>query len=161
MSNPAVDELVKILTNEQATLDQLRSVLDKESEALLQNDINAIEGSAQHKKTLLAQFQKQVQVRLDYLSAHGFETSEQGFESLIKSITPNQDAPIYQQWHQLKSEFNALIKQNEENGIVIHHSRNRTRALLNILHGHKNQPNLYNESGTDKGSRQRHSLGEA
>lgn len=161
MSNPAVDDLVNILTNEQATLDQLRSVLDKESEALLQNDINAVEGSAQEKKSLLARFQNQVQVRLDYLSAHGFESTETGFDSLLSSISNLSDSPLHSQWQQLKNDFHALIKQNEKNGIVIHHSRNRTRALLNILHGHKNQPNLYNESGNDKGSRQRHSLGEA
>ena len=161
MSNPAVDELVTILTNEQTTLDQLRSVLNKESEALLQNDINAVEGSVQHKKSLLARFQKQVQVRLDYLSAHGFESSEQGFESFISSICPDPASPLISQWKQLQSDFHDVIKQNEENGIVIHHSQNRTRALLNILHGNKNQPNLYNESGSDKGNRQRHSLGEA
>jgi flagellar biosynthesis/type III secretory pathway chaperone len=161
MSNPTVDELITLLVNEQTTLDQLRMVLNKESDALLQNDINAVEGSAQHKKSLLARFKKQVQSRLDYLSAHGFESSEQGFDTLINTLSPDQTSPLHSQWLQLKSEFQAVIKQNEENGIVIHHSRNRTRALLNILHGNKNQPNLYNESGSDKGKRQRHSLGEA
>jgi flagellar biosynthesis/type III secretory pathway chaperone len=165
MSNPAADKLVETLTKELATLDQLRQVLNTESDALLKNDINAVEGSAHHKKSLLARFQKQVQTRLDYLSAHGFESSEQGFESYIASIAPDQDSSEYielnTRFKQLKSEFSAVIKINEKNGIVIHHSRNRTRALLNILHGHKNQPNLYNESGSDKGNRQRHSLGEA
>jgi flagellar biosynthesis/type III secretory pathway chaperone len=102
---------------------------------------------------------------LGYLSAHGFESSEQGFESYIASIAPDQDSLYYielnKRFQQLKLEFATVIKQNEKNGIVIHHSRNRTRALLNILHGHKNQPNLYNQSGSDKGNRQRHSLGEA
>ncbi|MFT6154974.1 MAG: flagella synthesis protein FlgN [Crocinitomicaceae bacterium] len=165
MSNPAADEMVELLTRELATLDQLKQVLDNESDALLKNDINAVEGSAHHKKSLLARFQKQVQARLGYLSAHGFESSEQGFESYIASIAPDQDSLYYielnKRFQQLKLEFATVIKQNEKNGIVIHHSRNRTRALLNILHGHKNQPNLYNQSGSDKGNRQRHSLGEA
>jgi flagellar biosynthesis/type III secretory pathway chaperone len=171
MSNPAVDELVVMLANEQATLDQLRQVLNAESEALLQNDINAVEGSAQHKKFLLARFQKAVQIRLDTLSAHGFESSEQGFESYAASLTPNQDRSekielnahlqLLGQWKTLKLAFSEVIKQNEQNGIVIHHSQNRTRALLNILHGHKNQPNLYNQSGSDKSKRQGHRLGEA
>jgi flagellar biosynthesis/type III secretory pathway chaperone len=157
MSNPAADEMVELLTRELATLDQLKQVLDNESDALLKNDINAVEGSAHHKKSLLARFQKQVQAR--------FESSEQGFESYIASIAPDQDSLYYielnKRFQQLKLEFATVIKQNEKNGIVIHHSRNRTRALLNILHGHKNQPNLYNQSGSDKGNRQRHSLGEA
>jgi flagellar biosynthesis/type III secretory pathway chaperone len=161
MSHATVDELATLLAKEQTTLDQLRAVLSKESDALLKNDINAVEGSAQHKKSLLARFKKQVQIRLDYLSAHGFESSEQGFESLINTLTPDPTSLLHTQWRELKTEFEAVIKQNEENGIVIHHSRNRTRALLNILHGNKNQPNLYNESGSDKGNRQRHTLGEA
>jgi flagellar biosynthesis/type III secretory pathway chaperone len=57
MSNPAADKLVEILTKELATLDQLRQVLNTESDALLKNDINAVEGSAHHKKSLLARFQ--------------------------------------------------------------------------------------------------------
>jgi flagellar biosynthesis/type III secretory pathway chaperone len=165
MSNPAADEMVEILTKELATLDQLGQVLNNESDALLKNDINAVEGSAHHKKSLLARFQKQVQARLGYLSAHGFESSEQGFESYIASTAPDHDSPQYiklnKQFQQLKLGFAEVIKLNDKNGIVIHHSRNRTRALLNILHGHKNQPNLYNENGSDKGNRQRHSLGEA
>jgi flagellar biosynthesis/type III secretory pathway chaperone len=58
MSNPAADEMVELLTRELATLDQLKQVLDNESDALLKNDINAVEGSAHHKKSLLARFQK-------------------------------------------------------------------------------------------------------
>ena len=161
MSQPTVDELVTILTNENTTLVQLKAVLNKESDALLKNDINAVEGSALEKKSLLARFEKQVQIRLDCLSAHGFESSEQGFNAYIHSLSIDLESPLLSLWHQLKDTFKTVIKQNEQNGIIIHHSRNRTRALLNILHDNKNQPNLYNESGTDKGSRQRHSLGEA
>lgn len=166
MSNASVDELLLILTNEQATLDKLRQILNKESEALLHNDINAVEDSAKQKKSLLVRFQKQVQIRLDYLSTHGYESTEQGFETLLNAtsdpiLLEQQACPLNNLWQQLKSEFHDVMKQNEINGIIIHHSRHRTRELLNILHGNKNQPNLYNESGSDKGTRQRHSLGEA
>lgn len=161
MSNPAVEELVTLLTNENTTLVQLRKVLDKESDALLHNDINAVEGSAVEKKSLLARFEKQVLKRLDYLSAQGFESSEQGFDAYLHSLSLSTDHELPSLWSQLKSDFHAVIKQNEQNGIVIHHSQNRTRELLNILHGNKNQPNLYNDKGTDKGNRHRRSLGEA
>mgnify|MGYP000609608419 CR=1 FL=1 len=161
MSNIVATALEVILSNEQSTIDRLKEILDKESHALVQNDIDSVEDNAKRKKSLLTQFQNQVQIRLDYLSAHDFEASEQGLDQLLVSLNSPKESPIHSQWLKIKTDFHSLIKQNEQNGIVIHHSRHRARALLNILHGGKNQPNLYNESGSAKGSRQHHRLGEA
>ena len=158
MTDTVVEELAKLLAEEQTTVEELLKVLDEESKALLRHDITAIEKLAQSKKQLLPQFQQQVQARLDYLSTHQLETSEHGFEQFITSLnTPS----LSDQWHTIKDGFRSVITQNEKNGIVINHSRHKNRSLMNILHGNKNRPNLYNKSGTSKDSSQRHRLGEA
>ena len=158
MTDTVVEELALLLAKEQTTVEDLQKVLDEESEALLRHDITAIEKLAQSKKQLLPKFQQQVQARLDYLSTHQLETTESGFEHFLTSLnTPS----LEDQWQTIKEGFRTIIIQNEKNGIVINHSRHKNRSLMNILHGNKNRPNLYNKSGASKESSQRHRLGEA
>ena len=161
MSATLASELIELLTLEQSTLDQLKQVLQQESDALVGHDIGAIEHSAQDKHTLLGKFQQQVQSRLQYLSSQQYTPSEQGLSDLISTLPDEHNHTLMQQWNDIKAEFKSLMAQNERNGIVIQHSRQRNRALLNILHGNKNEPNLYNQSGSTKKSDHRHRLGEA
>jgi flagellar biosynthesis/type III secretory pathway chaperone len=161
MSVPALSELSALFANEQSTLQQLRSVLEAESSTLLDRDMLAIEGTAQQKIKALNDYQKQVNARLSFLLEHEFEGSEQGLLTLVSSFPNDTQDQLIDQWHTLKQGFEDVIMQNERNGIVIFHSQLRNRNLLNILHGSKNEPNLYNGSGAAKGQSQRQSLGEA
>ncbi|MEH6347955.1 MAG: flagellar protein FlgN [Bermanella sp.] len=161
MSETLVVELAEILSQEQATVDQLKQVLQQESVALSHHDIKTIESSASHKKRLLNAFSKQVNVRLRFLSTQKQEASEQGMTQLLSILPEDHQAPLKEQWQVLKQDFQALLKENERNGLIIHHSQLRTRNLLNILHGNKNQPNLYNESGAAQGHLNSKTLGEA
>jgi len=161
MNECVVDDLATLIDQEHAIVTELLTVLEQESHALMHNDIRAIESTAQSKKQLLDRFQTQVQHRLDFLSTRQMEPSEQGFKDFLHTLVEQSNHPIHEQWGNLRQDFADLIKKNEENGIVIHHSQHRARSLLNILHGKENQPNLYNESGAAKGQGQRHRLGEA
>ncbi len=154
-------ELAQMLSEEQSTVDQLKQVLKQESVALTQHDIRAIESSASLKSKLLKAFSKQVQSRLRYLSTQKLEASETGLFDLLKTLDNELKTTIKQQWLTLKKDFNTLLQQNETNGAVIQHSQARNRSLLNILHGNKNQPNLYNESGSAQAPANSHILGEA
>ncbi len=155
------NELAQMLSEEQSTVDQLKQVLKQESVALTQHDIKAIETSASVKSKLLKSFSKQVQARLRYLSTQKLDASESGLFDLLNSLDTPQQASIKQQWLTLKKDFKSLLLQNETNGAVIQHSQARNRSLLNILHGNKNQPNLYNESGAAQTQANSHILGEA
>jgi flagellar biosynthesis/type III secretory pathway chaperone len=161
MSVPALSELNSVFEHEQSTLQQLQAVLEAESSALLDRDMLAIEGTAQHKLTALKAYQKQVNKRLSFLLDNKFEGSEQGLLALIASYPESDQTQLTQQWHTLKHGFEDVIAQNERNGIIIYHNQHRNRNLLNILHGSKNEPNLYNGTGAAQGQSQRQSLGEA
>lgn len=161
MNECVVNDLAVMIDQEHAIVTELLNVLEQESKALLHNDIHTIESTALSKKQLLGRFQSQVQHRLDFLSTRQWEPTEQGFKDFLQTLVEPTDHPIHEQWANLRQDFANLIKKNEENGIVIHHSQHRARSLLNILHGKENQPNLYNESGAAKGHGQRHRLGEA
>lgn len=161
MSVPALSELNTLFSNEQSTLKELQAILEAESSALLDRDMLAIEGTAQRKVVALNAYQKQVNARLSFLLEHEFEGSESGLLALISSYPSDTQIELSAQWQTLKQGFEDVIIQNERNGIVIYHSQLRNRNLLNILHGSKNEPNLYNGSGAAKGQRQRQSLGEA
>jgi|GEM_PF-1777384 len=160
-SHAVANELAQMLSVEQTTVDQLKQVLKQESDALTQHDIKAIESSASVKSKLLKAFSKQVQARLRYLSTQKLDASESGLFDLLNSLDTQLQASIKQQWLTLKKDFNSLLLQNETNGAVIQHSQARNRSLLNILHGNKNQPNLYNESGAAQTQANSHILGEA
>lgn len=161
MSADVTQELVRLFNDEQSTLDQLKQALEDESSALLKHDIKAIEHSAQQKHALLGQFQQQVQSRLQYLSSQQYSPSEQGLSDFINDLSGQETQTLSQQWDAIRQDFKALMTQNERNGVIIQHSRHRNRQLLNILHGNKNEPNLYNESGSTKQGHLGHRLGEA
>jgi len=161
MSDTLVVKLAEILSQEQSTVEQLKQVLQQESVALSHHDIKTIESSASHKKKLLNTFSKQVNARLRFLSTQKLEASEQGLTQLLSTLPVNHQEPLTLQWQKLKEDFQSLLRDNDRNGLIIHHSQLRNRNLLNILHGNKNQPNLYNESGTAQGSLNSSSIGEA
>ena len=161
MSDSLVDTLAEILSQEQSTVDQLKQVLQQESVALGHHDIKTIESSASHKKRLLNTFSKQVNARLRFLSTQKQEPSEQGLILLLATFPEDRQDALTAQWQTLKQDFKTLLRDNERNGLIIHHTQLRNRNLLNILHGNKNQPNLYNESGTAQGHLNSKTLGEA
>jgi flagellar biosynthesis/type III secretory pathway chaperone len=161
MSDTLVVKLAEILSQEQSTVDQLKQVLQQESVALSHHDIKTIESSASHKKRLLNTFSKQVNARLRFLSTQKHEASEQGLSLLLSTLPEDTQAPLTKQWKKLKEDFQTLLRENERNGLIIHHSQLRNRNLLNILHGNKNQPNLYNESGAAQGHLNSKTIGEA
>lgn len=161
MSDSVADTLTALLVNEQSTVDRLLTELDHESKALSAHDIKKIEHAAIKKKQLLDTFAHQVTARMQYISTQGFAASEAGFDTLLMSLPTSQYAPLMEQWQTLKLAFAGVQSLNERNGIVIHHSQQRTKALLNILHGNKNEPNLYNQTGSANQQKQRHTLGEA
>ncbi len=161
MAEEVASELALMLSQEQSTVDQLKQVLKQESVALAQRNIQDIESSASIKSKLLKTFSKQVQARLRYLSTQKLEASETGLLQLLDTLNIASKETIEQQWSKLKQDFQFLQKQNELNGLVIQNSQARNRSLLNILHGNKNQPNLYNESGAAQAQANSQSLGEA
>jgi flagellar biosynthesis/type III secretory pathway chaperone len=161
MSQTVATELAHLLTQEQTLVDQLNLTLKEEFEALAKHDIKSIESSASVKSKLLKAFSKQVQSRLRSLSTQKLEASETGMNALLQSLDLDVKPAIELQWQTLKKDFKSLLLQNETNGTVIQHSQVRTRSLLNILHGNKNQPNLYNESGSAQTPANSHILGEA
>ncbi|GAA6134894.1 hypothetical protein NBRC116188_16840 [Oceaniserpentilla sp. 4NH20-0058] len=161
MPVPKLCELNALFTREQSTLNTLQVVLEEESSALLNRDMLAIDGIAQKKVTALHAYQEQVNARLSFLLSHDFEGSEAGLCSLISQYDEQEQTELNEQWQLLKLGFEGVIAQNEQNGIVIYHSQLRNRNLLNILHGCKNEPNLYNGSGAAKGRIHSQSLGEA
>jgi flagellar biosynthesis/type III secretory pathway chaperone len=161
MSVPKLSELSHVFSHEQSALEQLQVILEAESSALLDRDILAIEGTAQRKVTALKAYQLQVNKRLSFLLEHDFEGSEQGLLALVASYPESEQPQLTEQWQHLKQGFENVIALNERNGIVIYHNQHRNRNLLNILHGSKNEPNLYNGNGAAQGNNQRQSLGEA
>jgi len=161
MSVPEISELSALFADEQSKLDALQTVLEDESAALLNQDILAIEGTASKKVSALKAYQEQVDLRVSFLKQHEYQGTEQGLLALLYCYTDDEQAKLIPLWLKLKQGFENIIALNERNGIVIYHSQQRNRNLLNILHGCQNEPNLYNGSGTAKGRSQRQSLGEA
>jgi len=161
MPVPDLSELTALFEREQSTLLSLQGVLEDESSALLNKDILAIEGTASQKVSALKAYQEQVNARLSFLKQHKYDGTEQGLLALIYEYPEHLQSELISQWLQLKQGFEKVIELNERNGIVIYHSQQRNRNLLNILHGSQNEPNLYNGSGTAKGQSQRQRLGEA
>ncbi len=155
MSQSMAQELTLILDNEMSALNQLKESLELEAQALSEHDIQAIEKSASLKHSRLSHFQSQVKSRLKYLSTQKQDTSENGLLTLLNTLENPQKDQLKQAWTQIKHDFQDLIKLNEQNGMVIHHSQKRTTAALNILHGNKNQPNLYNQRGATQKQKSR------
>ncbi|WP_396587241.1 flagella synthesis protein FlgN [Bermanella sp. R86510] len=154
-------KIEQLLNNECHVLDQLLSTLQQEAQALLDRDTKVMDESAQRKRSLLIAFQKQAKKRQAYLSSQGVNTDETGLLSLVEQVDTETRTHLKQLWSRTRELFSNVIRKNEENGIVIQHSQQRTRNLLKILHGDRNRPNLYNEKGSAGKGAQSHRLGEA
>ncbi len=161
MTEPLERELAAMLAKEQSALNTLMTTLEDEQLALKDRNLDSMRQTAQRKQQHLSEFNRLVQDRLSYLSTHDQDASESGFESLLGLMPRGANVALTTQWQQLKTDFEHALLLNEKNGQLIHNSQARNRTLLSILQGQRNQPNLYNQKGSSKGSSSQHKIGKA
>lgn len=159
MEISVVQQLSSMLTAEQNAVNKLSEVLSAERHALSQRDLNQLRETAQAKKLALESLHHTVQQRLHFLSSQSLDASEQGFQSIVASLPHQARIALNSQWQNLKTSFTALQENNQQNGQVIHQSRARTQAMLKILRGQINQPNLYNQTGAAQAQSDKHPIG--
>ncbi len=161
MNETVVSELAHLFAKEQAAVDKLKQTLERESLALSARELDTIKQCAQDKRQDLEALSTQVQTRLQFLSTQGIEVSESEFEQQMNALVSPNTPELLSQWNQLKQDFGALQQHNDKNGLIIQHSQARNRALMNILHGEINQPNLYGKGGSTTQQTSKQNLGEA
>lgn len=159
MDISVVQQLSSMLAAEQDAINRLSDILNAESQALSQRNLEELRSTAQAKKLALQTLHDTVQQRLTFLASQAIDASEHGFQAILTTLPHQARVSLNTQWQTLKSSFETLQQNNQQNGQIIHQSRARTQAMLKILRGQINQPNLYNQAGAAQALSDKHPIG--
>lgn len=138
-----VTHLSELLQQEHKIAVALHNLLQHEEKTLVSDDLPLLEEQQGKHQGLVKQLQDHAEKRLQWMQDNNLPLSS---ECLLHPAI-EQEATISRLWHTLSDQY--LLNQDLSAKLaeVTLGLRHRTQQKLNILHGRKNEPNVYNKSG--------------
>ncbi len=133
----------ELLQQEHDLVIALQKLLINEEKTLVNNSLLRLEEQQTKHQVLVKQLQEHAEKRLQWMQSNNMPLSSECL--LHPSI--QQEASISRLWHSLSEQYLLNQKLSAKLAEVTLGLRHRTQQKLNILHGRKNEPNLYNKSG--------------
>ncbi|HJV88477.1 MAG TPA: flagellar protein FlgN [Noviherbaspirillum sp.] len=140
--NPAED-----LGDEIKESNVLLQLLKDEQEVLIRADVKELARLTEEKNKSVARMGELAQRRHRVLAAAGFEASEAGMKTWLKTAGP----AIARTWTNLLELAQQAKELNRINGLLIGKHMARTQAALNVLHGAPQGGNMYGPNGQSTG----------
>lgn len=121
----------------------LQKLLQREEKALTSSDLPQLEKQQTQHQMLVNQLQEHAEERLQWMQSNGLPLSSE----CLQQPAIQQEANISRLWHKLSEQYLLNQKLSAKLSEVTLGLRHRTQQKLNILHGRKNEANVYNKSG--------------
>jgi len=139
-----------------ATSRQLISMLDSEFEALTGNSPVLLDNIINEKKQHLIGISQIMAEQQSLLASMQLTHDEKGVSSLLSTIPANH--PWKKNWAKLQKLARIMAEKNLRNGILLSQHTKSTRKALDILTGHRSEPEVYQYGGKSKSRHQSNSI---
>lgn len=127
----------------------LLELLQQEQECLINADIDGLTKVTEEKTKAVARMTELAQKRHRTLGAAGFDASESGMETWLKSPAAKAAASV--PWNDLLALARQAKELNRTNGILIGQHMARSQMALNVLQGPPQGGNMYGPDGQAAG----------
>ena len=142
--NAATEELSQLLKIELKLAYQLQFLMQKEYQAIEQQQLKYLEELTTDKANILTQLQQDAHNRLQWMQDHGLPIT-----SHCLSTPPLRDCPQCQAlWHALADIYQDNRQQSNRLADIVLTLKRRTQRKLDLLSGKPSDAMLYNPSGT-------------
>jgi len=141
--------MLSVLRETLQLAESLHASLEREQQALYDNDLESIEQIAAAKAELAASIEALERRRAELVSQAGFPTHANGMAAYLGHLEqgPEGTRTVTAQWQTLQGVLRQCDRQNQINGIMLEKNRRRAEALLRLLRGDADTPQLYSEAG--------------
>lgn len=140
-------ELMTLLKQEFASLQQLNQHLKQEKVALEHNDLAQLEALQAQKSTALMLLQQHAEARLQWLTKHELPLSSE----CLNHFHDEEAAPLMALWQNLADKYDHNQRLSATLSEIVLILRHTTQKQIKILHGQFNDAPVYNQLGKKNG----------
>lgn len=131
------------------SMSELSLVLDKEHEALANDDVELLQQSAMQKDDLSDKVSQLDTQRKITLENKGLENDLAGMRTLIQQSSGKDENALYKLWNMVSQLAQDCTAKNKLSGIIIDAKRRQTNAALSVLQGYQaDSEELYDAEGS-------------
>jgi flagellar biosynthesis protein FlgN len=139
------EHLQKLLAEEFNALTQLETLLDREHELLIANDVDGLDRASESRQVCVGELLRIEDERRSLCRMMSVPTDAQGLERLLRWCDPsNSMQRRLGDCHQRATRCREL---NERNGALVTARLKRVEGMLDVLTGRANQPKVYGRQG--------------
>jgi flagellar biosynthesis/type III secretory pathway chaperone len=143
MSDP-ISALLDHLKVEQGLAEKLFSILKREEESLIKNDLNQLEVITSEKSQLISEYLLTRDSRWKKLSLVDINLKETELDQWIRS---QKNESLHHIWANLNQILTDSQQINRTNGLIIHQLSSKNQRAMAILLGQDDSNGLYGSSG--------------
>ena len=143
MSDP-ISALLDHLKVEQGLAEKLFSILKREEESLIKNDLNQLEVITSEKSQLISEYLLTRDSRWKKLSLVDINLKETELDQWIRS---QKNESLHHIWEHLNQILTDSQQINRTNGLIIHQLSSKNQRAMAILLGQDDSDGLYGSSG--------------
>jgi flagellar biosynthesis/type III secretory pathway chaperone len=142
--NDPISALFDHLKVEQGLAEKLFSILKREEESLIKNDLNQLEVITSEKFQLISEYLLTRDARWKKLSLVDINLKEAELDQWIRS---QKNESLHDIWTKLNQVLTDSQQINRTNGLIIHQLSTKNKRAMAILLGQDDSDGLYGSSG--------------
>ena len=141
------NEIYQSLGADQADVQQLTDLLQKEYRSLEQQDHSAINEYAKQKDILVRRLEKRSQLRSTVLERHNFYPQQEKWLTAIETLNEHTPSDLISMWLNLETQLKTCQRALQLNEKVITSLKQNTDRFIHILHSQTSTAQTYNAAG--------------
>lgn len=139
------DHLGRLLADENASLNEFETLLEREHSALHSRDIDALEALADARQASVVHLLKVEEERRSLCSMLGFETDLTGLARLLAWCDPTRS--LGSRYEECATRARRCRELNDRNGVLVGAQMRRVEGMLGALTGSQAEPRSYAPRG--------------
>ena len=155
------NEIYQSLGADQADLQQLTDLLQKEYRSLEQQDHSAINEYAKQKDTLVRRLEQRSQLRSTVLERHNFYPQQGKWLTAIETLNEHTPRDLLSLWLNLEAQLKTCQRALQLNEKIITGLKQNIDRFIHILHSQTSTAQTYNAAGKTENFLSRRALTQA
>jgi len=144
------ENIEQLLTQETNELAKLQTLLDREHELVLANDIDGLERAGEARQACMGELARVEDERRSLCRMHNLPTDAMGIERLLAWCDPAKS--LQRLWVECAKRATECRAANDRNGALVTARLKRVAGLLDVVTGRANQPKVYGRQGSYQSS---------
>lgn len=139
------EHLQKLLAEEFNALSQLETLLDREHDLLVANDVDGLDSAGEARQACVGELLRVEDERRSLCRMMNVPTDVQGLERLLRWCDPSNS--MQRRLGECAQRAARCRELNERNGALVTARLKKVEGMLDVLTGRANQPKVYGRQG--------------